>query len=279
MRKAPLVQGVEPDPVFQSYIASPYVSWISLCGELAQIEIAQATKIYMHRPFGRKDPQPIGRFLRQLVYRRGSPAHQPRLVPFLCYRPCNLRLGGYQDPAEHAFDPEHAAGERAPDPRSVRTRQCHHDTLARRLADHPHQLRHATPFTPTKPVNPATLAPHDELSSDISGGELLLQDILDAALAQACSAILRFSETAIRTSSCVNLSRFLSASSRSFLPANHFRNFSSTRSSMQIRNLPNGNSLVDPHLSSFVATTKIIRTSANITMIISVIAAAGVSSV
>ena len=83
--------------------------------------------------------------------------------------------------------------------------------------------------------------------------------------------------TAIRASSCVNLSSFLSASSRSVLPANHRRNFT-IHSSGRIHRYPIRNSLPDPRLSSFVAIPKIVRTSAIIAVIISVIATVGIIS-
>jgi len=99
--------------------------------------------------------------------------------------PCGpriLRLGGHQHPAEHAVDPQHAAGERARDPGRARPRRGHHDPLALGLADHP---RPPTTLSPSaKPPNPATPAPRDAPSFDIAGEEHLLQDIVDEALAQ-----------------------------------------------------------------------------------------------
>ncbi|KAH9164378.1 hypothetical protein EDB89DRAFT_2017360 [Lactarius sanguifluus] len=70
------------------------------------------------------------------------------------------------------------------------------------------------------------------------------------------------SASAIRASSCVNLSSFLTASSNLVLPANFFRNF-----------------FADPLLSSFVAIPKIVSTSTIISVIMSVIAVVGVTSV
>ena len=89
---------------------------------------------------------------------------------------------------------------------------------------------------------------------------------------------LRTSASAIRASSCVNLSNFLSASSRSVLPANFFRNFS-TRSSVTIHRQQIGDLLVNPRPSSFVTIPKIRSTSTMISVIMSVMAEVGVISV
>jgi hypothetical protein len=90
--------------------------------------------------------------------------------------------------------------------------------------------------------------------------------------------ILRTSASAIRTSSWVNLSSFLSASSRSVIPVNFLKNFPAHRSII-INRQPIGNSLVDPRLISFVAIPKTLSTSTIISVIMSAIAAVGVTSV
>ena len=51
------------------------------------------------------------------------------------------------------------------------------------------------------------------------------------------------------------------------------------RTSVEIDTQPIGNSLADPRLSSFVAIPKIVSTSTIISVIMSVIAAVGVTSV
>ena len=90
--------------------------------------------------------------------------------------------------------------------------------------------------------------------------------------------ILSASACARRASSCVNLSNFFRALSRSAIPANFLRNFS-------VPDLANvhtqliGNSLADPRFNSFVAIPKILTTSASISVIIFVIAVVGANSV
>ena len=90
--------------------------------------------------------------------------------------------------------------------------------------------------------------------------------------------ILRTSTCAIRASSCVNLSSFLRASSRSAVPANFLRNFSA-HGLVKVYTQLIGNLLADPRLSSFVAIPKILRTSTIICVIMSVMAVVGATSV
>ena len=104
------------------------------------------------------------------------------------------------------------------------------------------------------------------------------EHLIRSTSARTLCVALRTSASTVRASSCVNLSSFLSASSRSVIPANFLRNFS-TRSSVQIHGQPGGNSLADPRLSSFVAIPKMLSTSTIISVMISVIAAVGVTSV
>jgi hypothetical protein len=77
--------------------------------------------------------------------------------------------------------------------------------------------------------------------------------------------ILRTSACAIRASSCVNLSSFLRASSRSANPANFLRNFSAC-DLVKVHTQLTGNSLADPRFNSFVAIPKILSTSAIISV-------------
>ena len=89
----------------------------------------------------RQRPEFIGWFLRWLTRRRRPPANQRYLLRLLRRRPRpprRLRLRGHQHPAQHALDPKHAPREHPRDPRGPRTRRLHHDTLAHRLAHHPH---------------------------------------------------------------------------------------------------------------------------------------------
>ena len=90
--------------------------------------------------------------------------------------------------------------------------------------------------------------------------------------------ILSASACAIRASSCVNLSNFFRALSRSAIPANFLRNFS-VPDLVNLHTQLIRNSLADPRLNSFVAIPKILITSASISVIMFVIAVVGATSV
>ena len=118
---------------------------------------------------------------------------------------------------------------------------------------------------------------HRTLSSNMSPvPSTLLSTTLTSA--RTLCVTLRTSARAIRASSCVNLSSFLRASSRSVLPASFFTKLS-RRGSATVHGQPIGNSLADPRLSSFVAIPNILSTSTIISVLMSVIAVVGVTSV
>lgn len=90
---------------------------------------------------------------------------------------------------------------------------------------------------------------------------------------------LKASSYAIRASFCVNLSKISSASSRSVLPANFFRNFTMCSSVTIHRRQQIGDALIDPCLNSLVAIPKILSISTMISVIMFVMAEVGVTPV
>ncbi|KAH9009359.1 hypothetical protein EDB83DRAFT_462115, partial [Lactarius deliciosus] len=94
--------------------------------------------------------------------------------------PCRLRVGGHRHPAEHAVDPEHAAGSRRtcgkPGPFLTDASPIIHI--------HPRSAPTLSASTSRSRRTPTTPAPRDAPSFDIAGEERLLQEIVDEALAQ-----------------------------------------------------------------------------------------------
>ena len=81
---------------------------------------------------------------------------------------------------------EHSTRERARYPRSARLDRCRHDSLAHRLADHPHLAAfcNALRIRVRQARETRDPAPRDGVSFDIAGNERVLQDIVDEVLAQ-----------------------------------------------------------------------------------------------